>query len=620
MDSKYVYIKKRNQFGKQCFFEDIGPIVEENILPEPSLARNYIKQSITHRSTQEAPQYAIHEIQTKYASVKNSGIVHFEGSWPKEINPLDEEAVRRFRQRVTRSDNWTTTMNSLMEKMEHSVLQNNSIDIHDHYFDDMIPTKLTTSPEMRIVSVYCNQELNVRPVNHLSWLTDTDQFAVAYCFKSRLKFSTNLSPNVYIWNIASASVTIEFNQRDPALLISGLMSGQVCSWDTRTGDSPVQISVPLHSHRNQVNQTYWINSKTNTEFFSSSISGSIKWWDIRKLKSPTEILVMDLENPERQSINESIPICVLQYEPTMGTKFLVGLENGIVVNVNRKALSKTEKLHTRYRCHLGPILSIDRNPTSLKNFLTIDSSLAKVWTEETKEHCLVETRKRKSGALTGTCWSRSRLSLFFTINTEGMMNVYDLLQGINKPCYGIKISEKSLTTIKPNNNGNILGIGSSDGNVYFVLCGGLFTTTFPNDKFIFQSYLDKCNLYEKAVETRKKEIALTVTHMSPRPSKIKSRRRASRDITRRSKIKKHHGASSFLDEEIIEAEKQYFLKLEAVFEQPDSTSHLTFTKLFSETLFRLKESLRNNELFELKLHGPIHPIFKVSYCINMKYR
>lgn len=113
-----------------------------------------------------------------------------------------------------------------------------------------------------------------------------------------------------------------------------------------------------------------------------------------------------------------------------------------------------------------------------------------------------------------------------------------------------------------------------------------------------------------------------VTHVSPRSSKVKSKsRRASKDTSRRSRTKKHHGASPFADdEEIIEAEKQYFLKLEAVFEQPDSTSHLTFTKLFSETLFRLKESLRNNELFELKLHGPIHPIFKVSYCINMKYR
>lgn len=94
-----------------------------------------------------------------------------------------------------------------------------------------------------------------------------------------------------------------------------------------------------------------------------------------------------------------------------------------------------------------------------------------------------------------------------------------------------------------------------------------------------------------------------------------------RDVKKSIVKRMTHGVSPFAgDEEIIEAEKQYFLKLEAVFKQPDSTSHLTFIKLFSKTLFRLKGSLRNNELFELQLYGPIHSILKVSYCINMKYK
>lgn len=95
--------------------------------------------------------------------------------------------------------------------------------------------------------------------------------------------------------------------------------------------------------------------------------------------------------------------------------------------------------------------------------------------------------RNKLGYATGACWSRSRLSLFFTINTEGTLDAYDLFQGINKPCYRIQICEKSLTTIKPHNDGKILAIGSTNGNVYFVLCGGLFTTTFPNDKYFFLS-------------------------------------------------------------------------------------------------------------------------------------
>lgn len=46
-----------------------------------------------------------------------------------------------------------------------------------------------------------------------------------------------------------ATVVNEFNPRDPSVLASGLMSGQVCSWDIRTGTSPVQMSHRQFSHR-----------------------------------------------------------------------------------------------------------------------------------------------------------------------------------------------------------------------------------------------------------------------------------------------------------------------------------------------------------------------------------
>ncbi|KAI4497874.1 hypothetical protein M0802_006990 [Mischocyttarus mexicanus] len=581
MDSKYVYVKQRRDFGKQCIFEDIGPTVEENIFPDPALNKDYIYQQIIDKSTQKSKQFALHEVEAKAEKLKNSHVLHLEGSWPKEINPLDEEVVRRFRQRVTRSDNWISTMNPLMQVNE-----------------------IVSLPE--IEEVYSDQESNVRPVNHVSWSMDTYHLAVAYCFKNRIELPSNLSPNAYIWNIeqpnnplvilksASASVAIEFNPRDPFLLISGLMSGQVCSWDTRTSDSPVQISEALNSHRNPANQALWINSKTNTEFFSASNDGTVKWWDTRNLKRPTENLVMDLAHPERENINEATGVSALQYESTMGNRFLAGLENGIVVNVNRKAIAKTEKLHTRFYCHLGSVLTIDRHPGSLKNFLTVCDNHAKVWTEETKEHYLVQTGRKTLNFLTGACWSRSRWSFFFTIDTKGTLNAYDLFEGTVAPYYGLSISEKPLTTIKPHDDGKILAVGGSDGKVYLIACEGLCTTTFPNDKYFFSSYLDRCSQYQKLVESRRKEIGLVVASI-PVPSTMESAPLTSKDkhkdkskdrdkskerdtkekirlkeqekqkeIQRKSRRKKSTNRDSPFavdDTEILEAEKHYFLTM-----------------------------------------------------------
>ena len=52
------------------------------------------------------------------------------------------------------------------------------------------------------------------------------------------------------------------------------------------------------------------------------------WWDTRKLQTPTETLVIDLCKPEDQNVNKATGITALQFEPSMGTRFMCGLENG----------------------------------------------------------------------------------------------------------------------------------------------------------------------------------------------------------------------------------------------------------------------------------------------------
>lgn len=59
------------------------------------------------------------------------------------------------------------------------------------------------------------------------------------------------NPNKPVMTLKSHSplITIEFNPRDPSMLISGMMSGQVCNWDIRIGNRPAQISPRQFSHR-----------------------------------------------------------------------------------------------------------------------------------------------------------------------------------------------------------------------------------------------------------------------------------------------------------------------------------------------------------------------------------
>jgi WD40 repeat protein len=55
-----------------------------------------------------------------------------------------------------------------------------------------------------------------------------------------------------------------------------MFSGQVAFWDVRKGSTPVDMSILESSHRDPVYNVLWINSKSGTEFFSSSTDGQVR--------------------------------------------------------------------------------------------------------------------------------------------------------------------------------------------------------------------------------------------------------------------------------------------------------------------------------------------------------
>lgn len=101
---------------------------------------------------------------------------------------------------------------------------------------------------------------------------------------------------------------------------------------------------------------------------------------------------MDLDEPARADVVKAIGVTSLQFEPTMGYRFMAGMQNGVVVNVNRRTASLVEKLANRFNCHHGPVIAIDRNPFTPKNFLTVGDCTAKIWADDTREDSLITIR------------------------------------------------------------------------------------------------------------------------------------------------------------------------------------------------------------------------------------
>lgn len=54
-------------------------------------------------------------MQTASKVTKESGMLHLEGGWPKEINVKDDETVLRFRRRVVKNEYWAPKMKTLTD-------------------------------------------------------------------------------------------------------------------------------------------------------------------------------------------------------------------------------------------------------------------------------------------------------------------------------------------------------------------------------------------------------------------------------------------------------------------------------------------------------------------------
>jgi len=75
--------------------------------------------------------------------------------------------------------------------------------------------------------------------------------------------------------------------------------------------------------------------------------------------------------------------------------------------------------------------------------------------------------------------------VFFTINATGLLEVYDILIGMESPVTTFRVCDECLTTIAPHKNGQILAVGSHDGNIHLVECSEGYTVNTSTDKANF---------------------------------------------------------------------------------------------------------------------------------------
>ncbi|XP_013101170.2 dynein intermediate chain 3, ciliary [Stomoxys calcitrans] len=545
-DNQYIYTWERRRFGRQCMFSDRNQLMA-SINPSRNQRYNYILRNPVYQSTQLAPQQALSEMKTENVTLAEHGLYHYEGGWPKDVNINDEEATLRYRKKIERDDNWGEQVLDLISSAVGVTEENNALNIYEDFFLDL-PSELGEDIKRRFESrqknIFHDPELNRRPISVIDWTPNkVGSFMVVHS-NSSLKRGHSLlkstkkekpkqvlmahhlaknetprdSNDFYIWNVENPlKPLIVFSSDEKVLktfycradetwIAGGLQSGKISLWNCRQAGQPIDTCPLEAAHREPVSALCWVHSKTNTEFYTGSYDGSIKYWDGRDLKAPKQLFLLDPVMNDDQLRDRSHGVTVLEFEYTIPIRYIIGSDMGSIFIGNRRGMTPMTTFGAgNYRLFHGPIRTIERNRFLVKNFLITGDWCAKMWTEECKGSPSTFSFKKKYQILCGT-WSTRRCSLFVTGDSEGELDFWDLLLHQRKPIFSLKFPV-SILYAKFRPDGEYLAVCLANGDTQILELDPAMKRSAGQDKALIVAMFDReqlrCKLLDRRVEILK---------------------------------------------------------------------------------------------------------------------
>lgn len=100
---------------KPIKFKDVPGRIDESIPTNEALWLNYIDRNPVHRCIQVSAERSLHDVNTFRAEYLSQGMNHFEGGWPKDINPAENDQTMRFRKKIEKDDAYINSVLGLCQ-------------------------------------------------------------------------------------------------------------------------------------------------------------------------------------------------------------------------------------------------------------------------------------------------------------------------------------------------------------------------------------------------------------------------------------------------------------------------------------------------------------------------
>lgn len=546
--------------------------------PDEILKQQHVIVDPHETEIQNVPTLSETATNTERVTIKHRGQQHAEGGWPIGIDPTEFEEKMKYCKKAEREETYLGTCRHLIDRgMEKFLKQNNAIDIYGSFFaaEQLQQQQQQQAaaagggsgaseqapPSAKTVAVFKDPSQAKRAAVSLSWLADGRNLAVAYC---HLRFQTQtegMSTSSHIWDVTNPNeplmnlvppsplTAIEYYGKDPHLIAGGSYNGVVQYWDTRQPQRPVARSAIEESHKDAVWDIKWLQSRQG-EILTVSTDGQAFVWDVRKAETPTEIIVL------KKNDNETLPLhpknnepgprgilggTCLDYDAQVGgpQKYMVGTEQGTILNVNRKLKGADRILAITFNGHHGPVYSVQRNPAHNKYFLSIGDWTARLWAEEIRGPALFTTFYHRSH-LTSGCWHPHRCGVFFTTRMDGVVDVWDLTYRQSSAVLSLQVSDYALHTIRPTQEGHYVAVGGVDGSTSLLELSQSLYTPQPNEKQMIG------RLFENEAQ-RDKNLQSRIKASKKQRQSQKTQQDSAAGATSADDQTLEHAASSFLE-------------------------------------------------------------------------
>lgn len=547
-----------------------------------SLLAGTVKQYQQHASFSTTASTAHTQVGTVQVAQVHCGMVHNEGGWPREISADDENKAAKFRQKCERNiahisrnkpsqgARFTTPvaalplhqcLKPLASTLAGCIRTNSSANIFETYYEGETIHK-NVLPSAEEIALFSDPNLPAaRTVGAIEWHPDGTKFGAAYCNISfQDEAQRSMSMDSYLWDITrpirpltaltppSPLCCLNFNPRQTDLIAAGCYNGLVCVFDTRKGEMPIEASVIESSHRDPVYGVAWTQSKTGHNFVSASTDGRLLWWDYRRLSEPIEeVLLYDRRKPTPRLCGAR----ALAYDSTLPHRYTVGTEQGMVMNVHRRAKrvsaqtkannppekkkassasgqtrdprfgagmsesggnngskrSSKNQHQVFSNAHLSSIVAVDRHPHLPTYFLTAGDWRVQIWAEDLSSPII--TTRHHSSPLTASCWSSSRPGVFFVGRTDGRLDIWDLYEQQSDCSYSHRVSDAPLSAVSVQpygpQRGQLVAVGTENSRVHLLRLSRGLSTQQTAERSAMANMLERETVREKNMQVASKK-------------------------------------------------------------------------------------------------------------------